>query len=420
MSGSGSIAARSPDDRLPTFVSVGTWAFAIGVGIVGVLVTVFARRGGPTLQDAVWAPATAIAFATVGAIIVNQRPGNVIGRLCLVIGLLLGLNVALTGIAAFVDARPGPLPAPFVVFALASGPLQWIGLALIAALLARFPVGRLPSPPWRVIDAIVGLFAIVVSLTMFLPGEISIDWLLPTENPIGVLPQPPEDLGEAIWVVALMLLWPIVLAFILAIVALGLQYRRAEQGGRAQIRWVVAAVGLFFVGLTLSAIGTPFDELTWALVLVSPVAIPVGIGIAVTRYRLYEIDRIVSRTISYAAVTAILAATFIGANVTLQFALRPALGDDTIAVAMSTLVVAMLFAPVRSRVQGVVDRRFNRARIDAERAAARFADQLRDEVDLTALRRGTLAAVTGAVEPRDAALWLRHAGYPEPSPDAVL
>jgi hypothetical protein len=142
-------------------------------------------------------------------------------------------------------------------------------------------------------------------------------------------------------------------------------------------------------------------------VLVAPILIPIGIGVAILRYRLYEIDRIVSRTIGYAAVTAVLGLAFLGTNLVLQAVLAPIVRADTLVVAGSTLFVAALFAPLRRRVQQVVDRRFHRARHDAERTAAAFADRLRDEVDLAALRGATLAAVDDAVEPAAATLWLR-------------
>ena len=137
-----------------------------------------------------------------------------------------------------------------------------------------------------------------------------------------------------------------------------------------------------------------------------------GIGVAILRYRLYDIDRIVSRTIGYAAVTGVLGVVFVGTNLVLQAILAPLVRADTIVVAGSTLLVAALFSPVRARIQQTVDRRFHRARHDADRLAARLADGLRDEVDLAALRARTVEAVDAAVEPVRTALWLRE----RPSP----
>ena len=134
---------------------------------------------------------------------------------------------------------------------------------------------------------------------------------------------------------------------------------------------------------------------------------PVAIGIAVLRYRLYEIDRIISRTISWAAITVILGASFVAAIAVAQALIAPIAGSNALVVAGSTLLVAALFQPIRGRVQRLVDRRFNRTRYDAERTVAAFAGRLRDEVDLDALRVEILATVSAAVEPATVSLWLR-------------
>ncbi|MGH2465172.1 MAG: hypothetical protein ACRDGI_06910, partial [Candidatus Limnocylindrales bacterium] len=135
--------------------------------------------------------------------------------------------------------------------------------------------------------------------------------------------------------------------------------------------------------------------------------LPVAIGIAVLRYRLYEIDRLISRTISWALVSALIALLFVGFILAMQAALTPLTESNDLAVAGSTLLVATLFVPIRRRVQRFVDRRFNRSRYDAERTIAAFAARLRDEVDVEALRAEILATVTKAVEPTSVALWLR-------------
>jgi hypothetical protein len=187
--------------------------------------------------------------------------------------------------------------------------------------------------------------------------------------------------------------------------------RRAGEVERAQLKWFVAA---YFAAGAITAVSfadgttqTPIDLIApWSFSLP-----PIAVGIAILRYRLFEIDRIVSRTIGYAAVTAVLALVFLGANLALQAVLAPLVRADTIVVAASTLLVAALFAPVRSRIQRAVDRRFHRARLDADRLAAVFAERLRDEVDLETLRARSLATAAGALEPDRIALWLR-AGRP--------
>jgi hypothetical protein len=142
--------------------------------------------------------------------------------------------------------------------------------------------------------------------------------------------------------------------------------------------------------------------------------IPIAIAIAILRYRLFEIDRIISRTVSYAIVTLTLAIVFFAAAVGLQAVLAPLTRDETIAVAASTLVVAALFQPLRRRIQRVVDRRFNRARYDAQQMADAFALRLRDEVDIDAVASDLATTVDDSVRPATIGLWLRAAGEPRP------
>jgi hypothetical protein len=194
-----------------------------------------------------------------------------------------------------------------------------------------------------------------------------------------------------------------------------IRYRRAAGIERAQLKWfaLVMAISLPALLVRFSLYGNDGVEL-----IVSNVALlvayagfallPVAIGIAILRYRLYEIDRLISRTISYGVLTAIVGGLFGGFILVFQAVLAPVTGSNELAVAGSTLLVFALFQPLRRRVQRLVDRRFNRSRYDAERTVAAFAGRLRDEVDLDALKLEILATVTRAVEPTTVALWLRE------------
>jgi hypothetical protein len=260
------------------------------------------------------------------------------------------------------------------------------------------------------VDVLLVLGFLLVGTMLFGPGELPVAWILIAANPIAVIGLPVEFFDTAAWIGFLLVLG----ALGLSMVALLLTYGRSAGVERAQIRWVLAAAGVALLGVVVIALAEyegPFGSIGSVLVFVAPLLIPVGIGIAILRYRLYEIDRIVSRTIGYAAVTAVLALVFLGANLALQAVLAPLVRADTIVVAASTLLVAALFAPVRSRIQRAVDRRFHRARLDADRLAAVFAERLRDEVDLETLRARSLATAAGALEPDRIALWLR-AGRP--------
>lgn len=380
--------------------------FAVVVAIIGAWVVMFVRRGDPSPFDVLWSPALAVGFTTIGALIAARRPGHPVGRLCLAIGLVLGVQLALVAVIASIDVRPGRLPNWMFVLARITDGLQWLGLVGVVALIARFPAGRLPGVRWRVIDLLMIAGVVLLAFELFRPGELGVAWILQAANPIAIPELPPEafDVASGVGVAAL------TLALLLSVAALVVTYRRSTAGGRAQIRWVLAAVVAASAGLGLLIFANwtePLASVAFGILLVSPILIPIGIGVAILRYRLYEIDRIVSRTLGYAAVTGVLALVFLGANLVLQAVLAPIVQADTLVVAASTLFVAALFAPLRSQVQRLVDHRFHRARHDAERTAAAFAERLRDEVDIDELRSATLTAVGRAVEPAGAALWLR-------------
>jgi divalent metal cation (Fe/Co/Zn/Cd) transporter len=161
-----------------------------------------------------------------------------------------------------------------------------------------------------------------------------------------------------------------------------------------------------FLGATL--LPEPFGQVAWIVASLSVGLLPIAIGIAVLRYRLYEIDRIISRTIGWAIVSGLLVGAFVLLVLGLTAVLEPLTGGNTLAIAGSTLVVAALFTPVRSRVQRLVDRRFDRSRYDGQRLLAVFGERLRDEVDLPTIRSEVLATVDAAVRPSGAGLWLRR------------
>jgi len=214
------------------------------------------------------------------------------------------------------------------------------------------------------------------------------------------------------------LIVPVIVCLAIAVGSMVVRYRRSNGVERLQLRWLVAAAGFVVLAITaglssLIVIGEGLGVLVWIPAIVAYPTIPVAIYIAITRYRLYEIDRIVSRTIGWALVTVALAAVFVGVIVGLQALLAPVTDENTLAVAASTLVAAALFQPLRARVQRAVDRRFNRARVDAQRAIDAFGAHLRDEVDLGALHGRLLAAADAAVQPAGAGLWLRSASEPK-------
>jgi hypothetical protein len=205
-----------------------------------------------------------------------------------------------------------------------------------------------------------------------------------------------------------------VIAFVCVIASLVGRYRRARGVERAQLKWFayvgLVVVPLLVLGIVTSGSPEPFasiSELIWVGAIAGLALMPVTIGIAVLRYHLYEIDRLVSRTISWAVITILIVGLFAGGVLALQAILASVLQSNELAVAGSTLLVFGLFQPLRHRVQQIVDRRFNRARYDADHTVAAFAARLRDEVDLEQLRAEILATVTQTVEPSIVSLWLR-------------
>jgi len=275
-----------------------------------------------------------------------------------------------------------------------------------------FPDGRLLSPRWRWVWIVAGLVTVVATLeTLVVPTDLLDVPGLP--NPLSM----PElvPLVTALSTIAVLAVIPL---FVAAAGALVVRYRRGGPIERLQIRWLaatVAAAGIAFAIAFLLPAGTPPSDVATAIGLVFLCLLPVSIAVAVLRYRLYDLDRIVSRTIGYGLVTAVVVTAFWGLVLVLQPIVAQVTGGQTLAVAASTLVVATAFAPLRRRIQDVVDRRFDRAKVDAERAAAVFAHTVRDTTELDEVRALLLEVVNTTVAPTRTAIVLRRAPARVPS-----
>ena len=194
----------------------------------------------------------------------------------------------------------------------------------------------------------------------------------------------------------------------LAALAAALRFRRGTPTERQQLKWFGSPMALAALGLAGAAtLPQPIGIACYVGMTVALGFVPVAIGIAILRYRLYDIDRLIGRTLAYAAITAILAAAFVATNLTVQALLAGVTGGATFTTAVSTLVVAGLFQPLRRRVQAPIDRRFNRAQVDAERVVEAFANLARDQVDLDMLNAAVVGAIDEAVAPSRASIWLR-------------
>jgi hypothetical protein len=253
--------------------------------------------------------------------------------------------------------------------------------------------------------------AVFGTAVAFQPGPIQQATFM--DNPLGLPAFGLDAYGGPIFAVSSMMLG---VAIVLVVASLVVRFRRADGDERQQIKWfglaVLIAGAAFAVYLTVAFI-TKYSsaaKLFEILVIFALLGVPAAAGLAILRYRLYDIDRIVSRTIAYAVVSALLVGAYAVAILVLQGPLGWVFGGDTISVALSTLAVAALFQPLRRRVQRVVDRRFDRARFDAERTTTAFAERLRDEVDIDTVTRDLDRTVQSVMRPSVIGLWLRGDG----------
>jgi MFS family permease len=348
------------------------------------------------------------AFMVVGALIVAHRPDNAIGWIFTAIGLLAATWAPAGEYITYLYwTRSGSLPdAILVAWALLGG--TWyltVALALVFAPLL-FPTGRLVSPRWRPVAWLAGAataaFMVLAALKPDLdraPGRV-------IANPIGVawVVDPEHSLAG----VALLSLMVVLL--LLAFGSLVVRFRRSRGDERQQLKWITYASGL----LPLAGLAYLLPEVLGTVVFTVPmVFLPAAVGIAILRYRLYDIDRLINRTLVYGLLTALLAGVYTGAVLVLG-QLFGGVGRDppSWAVAGATLAVAALFQPARRRIQAVVDRRFNRRKYNAAKTVEAFSLRLRDEVDLDALSAELLAVADQTMQPTTASLWLRQPARP--------
>lgn len=347
--------------------------------------------------------AMALLTGTTGLVIRLRRPDNRIGRLMAVGPLLMLTGFVGYGIGG---ARMLAAGAHDVAGGLAAA---WGATAVLPGILLTFPMvvllfpdGHLPGPRWRLaLVPLIALLAVGTVLTLLSPNASP--GVLP-DNPLALPVLPAATGGIATTLTTIALLGTVVLA----IAAVTVRFRRSRGIERQQLKWLLGAVALAGILFPVSfATDVGPAELIDVASIVAIALIPVSIGLAILRYRLYDIDRLLSRTVSWGAVTAALAAVFTCAVVGLQAALAGITGGSTLAVATSTLLAFALFQPVRRRVQRVVDRRFNRARYDGERLAGAFGEHVRDALDPVAASASLAATARAAVDPSSVRVWLR-------------
>jgi hypothetical protein len=356
-----------------------------------------------------------LAFPLVGALIASRRPRNPIGWICLAVGLLWMLLGLFDFYSVYGLAKPGSVPFPVVIYAL----VEWLWLPTVGLLaiylVLLFPDGRLPSRRWRPLAWLSGAVIVLLGVDSVLaPGELTD--LEGVRNPFG--------LEGAYWLVdaEVVLLLLFVVCILASAASLILRYRHSGGEVRQQIKWIAFAGS--FVGLLLSIVlgvlivaeltrGTGGSTPLWLrgllfVMVLSFTGVPVAIGLAVLRYRLYDIDLLINRALVYGPLTATLALVYGGGVVGLQSVFRAITGQgSTLAVVASTLAIAALFGPLRRRVQGFVDRRFYRRKYDAAKTLEAFASRLRGATDLDALGDDLAGVARETMQPEHVSLWLR-------------
>ena len=417
------VAAGAGDDEVKAAAKalVGV-QFALGCAVAafaGSGLLLGERPGGLSLVILL---AAYVPYAGVGSILVARRPRNVIGWVLLGMGWTFAVSfLPIDATAHELQTRTASTLQMAIAWL-----TDWtvsLTFALFATLAFCFPTGRLAQGRWRrfaVVVLVLTWGSVIVSavwpvLTVMPAGGADGADIVEIPNPIGILPQgilgvslPSQTIGIAV----------LPLVIVASIAAIAGRYRGSHDLERMQMRWLVAAFGSIAVaipvGLAIVVVFDPVGKIAWVPASVAFMLVPIAIGIAVTRYRLYEIDRLISRGLSWAVLSGVLVAVYAGAVLLLQTVLGDVIQGQTVPVAGSTLLAAALFQPLRRRVQTAVDHRFNRSRYDAERTATDFAEQLRDEVDLAAVSGDIVGVIDTALHPSTIGVWIRRPGPTSP------
>jgi hypothetical protein len=394
-----------------TWLPWALWAFVVVLAALMVLLYLLSLSAWGEVPDRAppwFVPMMAlmlVSFSTVGAVIAARRPGNAVGWSLSAISVALGIAFAAQFYADYtLVADPGSFPGGTVAV--------WLSLwtpvpALIAATFfcLLFPDGRSPSRRWRWVGrlALVGGVLLVLGLSLA-PGTLDERNYPGARNPVGVegagrLLEGTTTVGTGLTLVALLL----------GVGSMIVRFRRSSGVERQQLKWIVyagaVAAGGFALTLFLSG---PFANAVFALGFLAFIGVPVAAGVAIMRYRLYEIDLLINRTLVYGVLTALLGLVYFGGVTLLQGVFRSLTGQgSTLAVVASTLVIAALFNPLRRRIQAFIDRRFYRRKYDAAKTLEAFSARLRSETDLDVLTADLLALVRGTLQPAHASLWLR-------------
>jgi hypothetical protein len=390
------------------------WCLALGFAAAGLFFGVLSLSAElpegrePFLASIVVQDVLVVLYGVLGALIASHQGRNVIGWTFCFVAVSLGVISFTSGYADYaLYARENPLPGAV----LAAWVPSWLFIPAVYVsmcyLFFLFPDGRPASPRWRpVIWAATIVAAVATLATAIEPGRL---FSFPTvENPFG-LGEPFGRVANDVTDLAAMLV------FLVSLTSLIARLRRARGRERQQLKWITYAAALTATSFAISFLAGSLAQ-DWRVVsnaffllgVVGFTSIPVAAGIAILRHRLYDIDRIINRTLVYGALTASLALVYVGSVVSLQFIFRILTGQESqLAVVASTLAIAAMFGPLRRRVQGFIDRRFYRKRYDAAKTLEAFSARLREQTDLDALSGDLTAVVRETMQPEYVSLWLR-------------
>jgi len=357
-----------------------------------------------------------LAFPIVGALIASGRPENPIGWILLADGLLWMLVSVTDFYGVYGLALPGSVSFPLVM----AGLNNWLWVPAVGLfgtyLLLLFPDGRLPSRRWRLLAWLSGAVIVLASMgVMLAPGPLQ--ELGGVHNPFGVEGVPwVGDAGTAV-------LRILPLCMLASATSLVTRYRRSRGEVRQQIKWIAFAASVVVIVYLLAVVASfVVPSVTWFAAasplwlnileyaaLVSLTAVPIAVGFAVSKYRLYDLDVVINRTLVYGSLTALLALVYLGGVTAAQAIFRTLTGQQEqpqLAIVISTLIIAALFNPLRRRIQSFIDRRFYRGKYDAAKTLEAFSAKLRDETDLDALSNDLVGVIKETMQPAHVSLWL--------------
>jgi hypothetical protein len=385
------------------------WALSVTLTALSLLLLALIRSHPGTHIFDYWLVSSLIVIdVTVGAIVASRRPENPVGWLLCLSGVATSTSSFTSQYAIYaLLAQPNSLPAGEAMAWIATWTLPIMNGVQVFYLLL-FPTGRLPSRRWRWLAWMTVAYILVgVTTAAFSPGAY-LGALGPIRNPLGI---------EGFTPVYKAVMYTMSPALIIAAVfSLLVRLRRAVGVERQQLKWLAyAAGGLAIVSILLIisiAIDTPrwYEWVTNAIVVVVPLGVPIAIGIAILRYRLYDIDLLINRTLVYGSLTLMLALVYFGGVTATQALFRALAGQERLpqlAVVVSTLAIAALFDPLRRRIQSFIDRRFYRSKYNAAKTLEAFSAKLRDETDLQTLNNDLVGVVAETMQPAHVSLWLR-------------